>query len=371
MTKIILTEAQTQRLISELFSQKLVQQLADRFKQEDPGLKDRVINFYINRFQQIKDNPKVENKDITTYSWDELVKLVDMNQPEDIQIKADNNELIYNQNNLKIYKANTKQACVKYGTGYNFCISSRGEDNQYDFYRFGDGESPGDQNTIYFIIDEDRPKTQNPKTNGKVRTTFLDPYHMIVLMVQKNLGYIQYNITNADNPGTPITYYKFSDIEKQLPKLKGLEPLFQYLEPHSVEKAFRDFKEHYHKKLIHLYEHADVKWNARYGIIPFGNIHDVFNDLEVINNILNGKPIYIYSSNPDDDGPIPMTYPNKTSHQLYIKHMMDYLSHEIGVEDIDITTQKPDDPKYLEYLKQAKDILMDFLHEKNKFNIPT
>jgi hypothetical protein len=78
--KIIITETQLKRSINELFAQKLVDQLIDKFQQEDPGLQPNIIEFYINRFQQIKDSPKVKNKDILTYSWNELKQIIYLNQ---------------------------------------------------------------------------------------------------------------------------------------------------------------------------------------------------------------------------------------------------------------------------------------------------
>jgi len=103
MAKIIITEAQTKRLISELFSQKLVQELIDRFKEENPDLEDNVINSYIDRFQQIKDSAKIQQKDITKYSWNDLEALIINNQPKP-STKNVNKEkdIVYNQNGLEV-----------------------------------------------------------------------------------------------------------------------------------------------------------------------------------------------------------------------------------------------------------------------------
>ena len=60
--------------------------------------------------------------------------------------EADAN-LVYNQDGLRVYWAKDKNACVKYGNGYSFCISSRGNQSSYYFYKKHNG-------TPYFIFDD-------------------------------------------------------------------------------------------------------------------------------------------------------------------------------------------------------------------------
>jgi len=374
MTKYVLTEAQTQRLISELFSQKLVNQLADRFRQEQPDLEDQVINFYINRFQEIKDSPKVQQKDITTYSWTELKELVDYNQPEDITIEG-GEELIYDNEYLKIYRTNSKQACVKYGTGYKFCISSRGKDNMYNDFRFGmEGTSPS---TIYFVIDEGRTKRQ--KEDG----TFADPLHILIIMAVKKyfehngkkLSILKYQVTTANNDGEK-TYDYISDIIEQVqPKLHGLEELFKYVEPHPTEKQYKNLTDEYDDKFIKLMQQSGVKWNPENGMVVFG-LKELSSDDQlggVFKNYLNNEPAFVYTFPDYPEGPLPVVYPKKVNPLVYLKFLEDYMSYDVTPEDVDeikITSILPEDPKYREYLENVKTLFSEFLHKKNQFNIP-
>lgn len=227
------------------YSTKIVSQLVNKFKQEQPNLDTNIIQAYIDRFTQIKNSPKVSEKDITKYSWKELETVVDSNQPKHIKAGKINDgepsndaNLVYNQNKLRIYAGDTKQACVKYGNGYSFCISSRGGDNKYDRYKFESGGTP------YFVFDDTKTSKQE---NGK----FIDPEHLLVVLtyeVSEGSEYGDgYSITKADNSGED-EFDDFNEVEDNYPRLKGLKNIFQPIkadvkdeEKYNLDKEY-DFK---------------------------------------------------------------------------------------------------------------------------------
>jgi len=83
MKKIIVTEAQLSKVLSEAYPEKLIRSLINKFYQDGKGgyrkLPEGEIKHYIDRFQEIKNSPYVEEKDITKYAWDELKDVVDKN----------------------------------------------------------------------------------------------------------------------------------------------------------------------------------------------------------------------------------------------------------------------------------------------------
>jgi len=230
------------------YSDKIVNQLVDKFKQEKPNLGVDIIKAYINRFSQIKNNPRVTEKDITKYNWKDLETTVDANQPKRIKAGKINDgepskdaNLVYNQNGLRIYVGKTKNACIKYGNGYSFCISARGDDNMYYDYRYEQ------QGTPYFVFDDEKSSEQDK--NGD----FIDPTHLLVVFVHEHpeladdddddeTRYIRYSnepsytVTTADNPGES-NYSNFQSIESVYPELKGLEDIFKPVEVDPKEKA--------------------------------------------------------------------------------------------------------------------------------------
>lgn len=123
------------------YKEKIINQLIDKFGDVDS---DEVKN-YIDLFHRYSPSLEPEKRDITKYSWEELKDVVDDrmsnskmkvgkigdNDPKQL----DKHSLIYNKDGVVIFKANSKEKCVRYGNGYNLCISSRGKDNKYDEYR--------------------------------------------------------------------------------------------------------------------------------------------------------------------------------------------------------------------------------------------
>jgi hypothetical protein len=268
-------------LIKRLILESVEDNYKDMLLSDNPYLHMATINYYVNEFNKIKNNLPIDKRDITKYSWDALENVVDSNQSierieKSINISVDNSDVIYNQNNLKILKANTKKACVKYGTGYGFCISSRGEANQYYNYRYGlkysDSNSYWNPQTIYFVIDED--KSKEIKSTNPVK--FVDPTHMLVIMVSSYNDKLIYMVTTADNEEVDeynnSNILNWDDIVKMQPKLSGKQGLFKVLEYDKSEKPIVDTIASYQdilaQKISDIYDEVDnddsSKW---YGLM--------------------------------------------------------------------------------------------------------
>jgi hypothetical protein len=194
------------------YGQSLIETLTQKFKQEEPGLNSTIIRSYIDRFERIKNN--LPEKDITKYTWKDLENTVDGYQSKD-RIKAGKLDptvtdanLLYNQDKIRIYLGKDKKSCIKYGNGYTFCISSRGEDNLYGLYRIVNKGTP------YFIFNDNLPKEDNR--------------HLMVLFVYLNgshsLGGKRYSLTLASNRPEDETKYD------TLSEIKGLYPWIQPIE---------------------------------------------------------------------------------------------------------------------------------------------
>jgi len=213
---------QLYNLINE-YGQSLIETLTQKFQQEEPGLTPTIIRNYIDRFERIKNN--LPEKDITKYSWKDLENAVDGYQPKQ-RIKAGTLDptvtdanLLYNQNNIRIYLGKDKKSCIRYGNGYSFCISARGEDNMYGHYRITNKGTP------YFIFNDNLPKE--------------DPDHVLVLFVydippdRKYLGIsnerARYKITNALNNNDE----SYSNLELIIYDYPWLKPITNFVDDKS------------------------------------------------------------------------------------------------------------------------------------------
>lgn len=125
----------------ENYSKPTVNKLLQKFAASSNTGVDNIM-FYIKRFHEIQQSSKlvpiaqqlgIKNpRDIFEYSWKQLEQVVDqfpVKSKGHIQHNVNkSNDLIYNQNNLEIYKADSKQKCIYYGQQhfdhkFTFCIS--------------------------------------------------------------------------------------------------------------------------------------------------------------------------------------------------------------------------------------------------------
>jgi hypothetical protein len=122
--------------------------------------------------------------------------------------------LIYNQDNLRVYLGKDKKSCIKYGTGYSFCISTRGSRNYYDQYREENG-------TPYFIFDDN--KTSEKDNDDE----FIDPTHLLVVFADIDSTY---TVTQADNNDDGKWYRSFNELVSSYPRLSKLKNILQYMD---------------------------------------------------------------------------------------------------------------------------------------------
>ena len=241
-----------ENLIKE-YSAGIINKLIQKFKQEDPELTDDEIKKVIKRFDQIKDN--VDQKDILQYSWGDLVDTATSVEPKHIKAgkindgEVDNADLVYNQNGIRVYKAGSKKACIKYGHGYTFCISARGSGNAYTQYRMGDDDEDEASPALpYFVFDDNRP-------SGKDKTgKYLDNTHLLVIMA-KNPIRGGYHITEADNSQDTSDWYEtFEEASSKYPQLKGLKNVLNY-EPPAEDDVDVKIKKLKNERNNVLYDH--------------------------------------------------------------------------------------------------------------------
>lgn len=200
----------------------IFESLADLKKSyNEQGISDAAIAHYIERFKEIRDRrdferlakkyfPHINNvKDVTQYKkFKDLEKIVDA-FPEPFKkndVTLDGADAIYNNNGLEIYRATDKKACIKYGSGYSWCISTKSGGNLFNTYRHQDQER-----MFYFVFDRKLP-TSNPN-------------HAIVVHVYKN-G--KYGFSNANNKGD-IDNISWNKVVSIKPQLKNLKKYFKYI----------------------------------------------------------------------------------------------------------------------------------------------
>lgn len=62
-----------------------------------------------------------------------------------------NEDVVYEDDNIVVYRADSKAKCIKYGSGSSLCISTKGGGNYYWSYRMGNMRNDGLGMTTYFV----------------------------------------------------------------------------------------------------------------------------------------------------------------------------------------------------------------------------
>jgi hypothetical protein len=190
------------------YSHKLINQLVDKFSEE--GVNPEESSEYINLFHRYSQGLDLDKRDITKYSWDELYRTVN-SKNKNRRVKAgkigdknvDKDDIIYNNDGVRIYRGDSQEKCVRYGNGYNFCISSRGDDNKYRVYT-----SLNKKKTFYFVFNDNLPPE--------------DENHILVIIFAHD---DHYKVWNALNKGGKL-FITYDNMVEQYPWLEGLEYLF-------------------------------------------------------------------------------------------------------------------------------------------------
>jgi len=285
--KILINESQL-GVIKEAYSVGLINIMTEKFLHSNPDVDEDKIREYIKRFDEIKGSPNVKEKDITKYTWDQLVTVIIDNSNKKIKAgkvtdDISKQDLVYQQNGLEIYKGETSEGCIRYGNGYNFCISSRGEDNMYRVYR-----NETNKGTPYFIFDKN---LNNEPVEDRFDFTYKDPNHLMVLIafqgendgIETPDGYtfedgpnddvsdIYYSLTFAGNKGTHY-FSSYKSIANKFPKLGKLKQLFKPLDIVPKEVEMNDAEDELEKSLMYL----NSKNASR--LITFSTLRDIENE---------------------------------------------------------------------------------------------
>ena len=215
-------------LLFEL-SDKVKNQFIDKVRKSGYDLTDDQFNYYIDIFEKRKDNKIFPSKDILSYSYDKdvpqknqftfkyLENLIDQNFSKE-SIKYDINDsdmnskdIIYNQNGITIWDADTKEKCIKYGKyGNNYCVARTDSSNMFNSYRYKN------KLTFYFVMDKTKKNS--------------DPFSFFSIAVPDGINpndknKEQYYVTDKNNHINTLKSWNF--IIQNNSNIKDLQNLFK------------------------------------------------------------------------------------------------------------------------------------------------
>jgi hypothetical protein len=120
------------------YSEGELKKLMAQFREEadDLGIEitDDQLKAYIQRFDALKNSPKVTDKDLRKYSLSKLIKLVTSSKGAETPDEAEDQtpDVVYQENGITVWNGSKEGNCINYGAGEKWCIT-RGSFGSYRY----------------------------------------------------------------------------------------------------------------------------------------------------------------------------------------------------------------------------------------------
>jgi hypothetical protein len=265
--------------LNEAYAPSVMTKLMDKFKEEADDLNinisDEQLKKYIERFDVLKNSPKVAEKDLFKYSISQLIKLASSSPgaelPDEINLTPD---VVYHNddNTMVIWNGNKDGNCMTYGNGEKWCIT-RGS---WAGHRY-------DSNKKF-------PTFYLAKNNNLSDS---DPLSFIVIQVRdtpyEEDKYVLHDRTNSPHYPPPITYNELLSQAPWLREIPNLRSILKY-QPLSTQETVNN---KYKNKAISIREWINLPFETKkqYLVARSGR-SDLFDDINITTFINKYLPKY-------------------------------------------------------------------------------
>lgn len=198
--------------IQQNYGKIILKNISDLLSKDSDVPNPETLLFYLESFIRNRDRVPRGTKPIFMMSFHDLEHLVDgslsQNDKDAEKQKTDYSDIdvVYDKDNLLVFAPKSKDQCVRLKNGRSWCTSREGSSNLYYNYRLNN------ERTLYYVIDQDK--------------SFGDLNYAVVLLVDPQ-GRI--SLADGSNSGRYSGHQNipWKEIEDKIPKLKGLENVFQ------------------------------------------------------------------------------------------------------------------------------------------------
>lgn len=215
--------------LNEAYSEKAIKTFIDKFKEEADDLNIQVtddqLRSYIERFDVLKNSPKIGEPDLNKWTLSKLIRLVTSTKGAEAPEEAENTpDVVYNQDGLTIYNGSKEDNCLNYGRGESWCIT-RGS---FGNYRYDTSR----KNPTFYLVKDSNLSDSDRKS-------------FFVVVVGSDNTYKASDRSNNDVGGRATEWDRWepwSFIEQNFPSVTGLRNIFKYIPLSSSEKLNQSYK---------------------------------------------------------------------------------------------------------------------------------
>ena len=215
--------------LNEAYSEGAIKKFIEKFREEADDLNiqitDEQLKSYIQRFDVLKNSPKITEKDLNKWSIGQLIRLVTSSKGTDTEEKEDDTpDVVYNDNGITIWNGSKEGNCITYGQDERWCIT-RGS---YSNYRYSQGRG---YPTFYLA------KNTNLSDSDKLS--------FVAIQVRDADEDEKYVYTNRQNSPNESDLMSFSELTSEVPWLRNipnLKNILKYIPLSSTEKVTQLYK---------------------------------------------------------------------------------------------------------------------------------
>jgi hypothetical protein len=247
------------------YSEGELKRLMAQFREEADDLNinisDDTLKTYIQRFDQIKNSPKIQEKDLRKYTLSRLIKLVTSSAgaeaPEDDEDQTP--DVVYQDGGKTIWNGSKEGNCITYGAGEKWCIT-RGSFGNYRY------DSSKGYPTFYLA------KNSNISDSDKLSFVAIQ----VRDVEDENKKYVYTNRHNSPYESSPMSFSKLTSEIPWLNDIPNIRSILRYIPLNSKEKVTQK----YSRNSISIREWTNLPFNTKkqYLVIKKG-ANNIFNDV--------------------------------------------------------------------------------------------
>jgi len=215
--------------LNEAYSERAIKDFITKFKEEADDLNvsvtDDQLRSYIERFDTLKNSPKITEKDLAKYTLSKLIRLVTSTKGIEAPEETENTpDVVYNQDGLTIYNGSKEDNCLNYGRGESWCIT-RGS---FGNYRYDTNR----KNPTFYLVKDSNLSDSDRKS-------------FFIVVVGSDNTYKASDRSNNDVGGRATEWDRWepwSFVEQNFPSVRGLRSTFKYIPLSSAEKLNQLYK---------------------------------------------------------------------------------------------------------------------------------
>lgn len=258
------------------YSEGEIKKLMDKFREEADDLNiqitDTELKKYIERFDQLKDSSKIEDKVLRNWPLPKLIKLVTSSEGAEAEEET-GPDVIYSGNGITVYSGGSEDLCRRHRDDVPWCIT-RGS---FGNYRFSENR----RFPSFYLIKNDSPEYINDDKLAFVAIQVRDT-------TDESKKYIWTPKDNSPNESKEMSWSELTADIPWLDSIPGIKGMLKYVPLSTTEKATNIFS----KTAISIRQWVSLPFAAKKQYLVVRKDRNLLNDISKDEFTANYLPKY-------------------------------------------------------------------------------